>query len=39
MRAVITMILVAACLAAPAAADQCVVGKRGTNSDYPFRGC
>ena len=26
-------------LAAAAAADTFVVGERGTNGDYPFRGC
>lgn len=38
MRSVFGLVLISACLA-PVAADQVVVGKRGTNSDYPFRGC
>lgn len=39
MSTVIKIVIVAGWLAAPVAADQFVVGKRGTNSDYPFRGC
>lgn len=38
MRNVFGLILVLACLA-PAAADQFLVGARGTHGDYPFRGC
>ncbi len=38
MRAALILISVIAFVAA-AAADQFVVGRRGTNGDYPFRGC
>jgi hypothetical protein len=38
MRWALAFISILSC-AAPAAADQFVVGKRGTDSDYPFRGC
>jgi|GEM_PF-2786173 len=38
MRGVVVLISVIA-LAAAGAADQFTVGKRGTDGDYPFRGC
>ncbi len=38
MRGVIILMALAA-LAAAASADQFVVGRRGTEGDYPFRGC
>ncbi len=38
MRTAFGLVLILACLA-PAAADQFLVGERGTNGDYPFRGC
>lgn len=35
-----TVVLISAiAFAAPAAADQFLVGERGTEGDYPFRGC
>ncbi len=39
MRVTLTFLIALACFAASAGGDQFVVGKRGTNSDYPFRGC
>jgi hypothetical protein len=36
---VAVLLMAAAALAAAASADEFVVGKRGTDSDYPFRGC
>jgi hypothetical protein len=36
---VAVLLMAAAALAAAAAADEFVVGRRGTDSDYPFRGC
>jgi len=38
MRGVKVLIAIVA-VAASAAADEFVVGERGTNGDYPFRGC
>lgn len=38
MRSVFSLVLILTCLA-PAEADQFLVGERGTNGDYPFRGC
>ena len=38
MRRVLGLALIWACVF-PAAADQFLVGARGTESDYPFRGC
>ena len=38
MRGVRVLMAIAA-FAATAAADEFVVGARGTHSDYPFRGC
>jgi len=38
MRGVIVLLALVAIVAA-AAADEFVVGQRGTESDYPFRGC
>jgi len=38
MKRVIIMVAVAALVVA-AAADEFVVGCRGTHGDYPFRGC
>jgi hypothetical protein len=35
----IKVLLAALTLAAAAAADEFVVGRRGTDADYPFRGC
>jgi hypothetical protein len=39
MRSVFGLLLILACTAAAAAADEFVVGRRGTDGDYPFRGC
>jgi len=36
---VAVLLMAAVVLAAAAAADTFVVGRRGTESDYPFRGC
>lgn len=36
---VAVLLMALAALAAAAAADTFVVGKRGTLGDYPFRGC
>jgi hypothetical protein len=38
MRVAVFLMALAA-LAAAASADTFVVGRRGTESDYPFRGC
>jgi hypothetical protein len=35
----VILLIAAVAFVAPAAAAQFVVGERGTNSDYPFRGC